>query len=142
MRFVVPQFIEIEPKIIGPITPRQFILLIIAGGLTFLFFKLLDFYIFIVVFVFLITPIFGAFIFLKINGRPFHYFVLNFIQTKRKPSLRVWQKEILNIKEFKLKEKNKEEIRPSQVKKPLPRGRLSELSLIVDTGGKYQEEEE
>ena len=38
------------------------------------------------------------------------------------------------------KEKIKKEIGPSKIRKPLPRGRLSELSLIVDTGGKYQEE--
>jgi len=139
MQFVVPQFIEIEPKIIGPITPRQFILLIFAGGTTFVCYKIFDFYVFVLVFVFLIVPFFGSFTFVKINGRPFHYFVLNFVQTIKKPKIRVWKKEIIPEKEFVLKEKEKK-APPTEIRKPLPRGRLSDLSILVDTGGMAREE--
>ncbi|MCX7779170.1 MAG: PrgI family protein [Patescibacteria group bacterium] len=138
MQFVVPQFIDIEPKIIGPITPRQFILLIFAGGITFLCFKLLDFWIFVVVFLFVICPFFGSFTFVKINGRPFHYFLLNLIQFFQRPKVRVWRKEIIPEKEIVLK-KEKEEA-PPEIKKTLPRGRLSDLSILVDTGGLAREE--
>ena len=35
-QFTVPQFIDVEPKIIGPITTRQF-LIFLAAGLMLLF---------------------------------------------------------------------------------------------------------
>ncbi|MFN3302023.1 MAG: PrgI family mobile element protein [Patescibacteria group bacterium] len=139
MRFVIPQFIDIEPKIIGPITPRQFILLIFGGGITFLCYKIFSFWVFTLITLFLIIPIFGAFTFVKVNGRPFHYFVLSLVQTKKRPSLRIWQKEYIKEKEF-VPKKEKKIIEPIPIKKPLPKSRLSQLALQVDTGGKYQEE--
>jgi len=70
--FAVPQFIDVENKIFGPITTRQFILVMIAGMLDFIFYKLLYFN----AFIFLSVPITGIFCiiaFLKINGMPFHF---------------------------------------------------------------------
>lgn len=43
MQFKVPQFLEIEDKIFGPFTFRQFIYLVGGGGLCFVLFKLLGF---------------------------------------------------------------------------------------------------
>jgi hypothetical protein len=44
MRFAVPQFIDVEDKIFGPLTFRQFIYLTGGAGLAFLSFKLLPIY--------------------------------------------------------------------------------------------------
>ena len=140
MRFVVPQFIDIEPKIIGPITPRQFIIIIIGGGLTFLCYKLFSFWVFIIATFLFIVPVFGAFAFVKFNGRPFHYFILSIIQSVKRPSLRIWRKEYIPEKEAVLP-KDKKISEPIVTRKPLPAGRLSTLSLQVDTGGKFVEEE-
>ncbi|MEI6528379.1 MAG: PrgI family protein [bacterium] len=41
MRFQVPQFIEIEDKIFGPLTIKQFIYLAGGGGLAFIIFRFL-----------------------------------------------------------------------------------------------------
>lgn len=139
MRFIVPQFIDIEPKIIGPITPRQFILLIIGGGTIFFCYKIFSFWTFLIITLFFLIPIFGAFTFLKINGRPFHYFVLSFLQFLKRPSLRIWQKEYLPLKEV-IPKKEKKILEPITIRKPLPKGRLSELALQVDTGGRYRGE--
>ena len=40
-RYNVPQFIDVEAKIIGPITARQFIIMLVACGLTFIWYKTL-----------------------------------------------------------------------------------------------------
>jgi hypothetical protein len=138
-QFTVPQFIDVESKVIGPITARQFLIFIAAailGGVAYLAF---DFELFAVVGVLLII-VAGVFAFLKINGRPFHYFVLNLIQTLKKPGLRVWnhklgkdlEAEIVNI-EYKEKIPRKE---------LYDKSRLAELSLVVDTKGQYQNTEE
>ncbi len=138
-QFLVPQFIEVEPKIIGFITARQFIICLVGAGFLFLAYKLADFSLFILLGIIIVIITF-LFAFIPINGRPFHYFLLNLIQTLKKPSLRVWYKEKEKEKELKPKEEKKEIIRAVEPKRQLPPSRLSELSLIVDTGGSYREE--
>jgi hypothetical protein len=138
MQFVVPQFIDIEPKIIGPITPRQFIILIITGAFIFVAYKLSDFSLFLIEAV-VIFGIGGTSAFLKINGQPVHYFLLNLTQTLKRPMLRIWRKDFIMAKELVVKEKGK--IAPVAVpRKTLSNARLSNLSILVDTGGLYHEE--
>ena len=69
MRYQVPQFIEIEDKIFGPLTLRQFIYLAGGGGLCLVFFTLLPLYLTVV----LSIPVAGfaaGLAFYEINGRP------------------------------------------------------------------------
>jgi hypothetical protein len=136
-QFVVPQFIDVENKIIGPLTVRQFLTFLVGAGLMFAVFKLASFWLAAIenLFIFALT---GLFAFLKINGRPFHYFLLNLIQTLRRPTLKIWNKQAIFRRE---KEEKKKEPPRMIVKKHLTASRLSELSLVVDTGGAYQEEE-
>lgn len=44
MQFKVPQFLEIEDKIFGPFTFKEFIYLVGGGGLCFILYKLLGFW--------------------------------------------------------------------------------------------------
>ncbi len=70
MEYQVPQFIEVEDKIVGPLTLRQFIYLAGAGGLCVVFFVYLP----IVIAILLSLPVAGlaaALAFYKINGKPF-----------------------------------------------------------------------
>lgn len=68
-QYQVPQFIEVEDKIFGPLTLKQFIYLAGSGGFILLCFTLLP--------LFLALPLAGiaggigaAFAFYKVNGRP------------------------------------------------------------------------
>lgn len=70
MQFRVPQFIDVEDKVIGPLTLKQFGYLLGAGGLGFLiwYFIPIKFLAFL-----LILPVSGFFValaFVKINNRP------------------------------------------------------------------------
>jgi len=140
-QYVIPQFIDIEDKVIGPITVRQFVIIIVGGGLIFLEYKLADFTLFLTegIFTLLFTILIA---FYKVNGRPVHYFLLNFIQTLKKPKLRVWHK-TLSTAELKtnLKVAPQEVIPQVSAKKIIGSSKLAELSLIVDTGGVYQGED-
>ncbi|MBI4714230.1 PrgI family protein [Candidatus Uhrbacteria bacterium] len=140
-QFVVPQFIDAEDKIFGPITARQFIILMIAGLLDFGLFKLLSFVPFLLVGV-PIVIIAGTVAFAKINGQVFHYFLLNIIQTFKKPKLRIWDKKYSDseLKIF-MKQAPPELPKIQPRKAPISISRLNELSLIVNTGGIYQPEE-
>lgn len=140
-QFVVPQFIDAEDKIFGPITARQFIILLVAGLVDFALFKLLSFVWFLLIGVPVIA-IAGVFAFTKINGQVFHYFMLNILQTFKRPRLRVWDKV---YSDSELKEMMRDELPPPPIarpqKAPLSSSRLNELTLVVNTGGVYKPEE-
>lgn len=142
-QFVVPQFIDVEDKIIGPLTVRQFIIMMVGGFFLFLEFRLADFGLFILeglVTLFLVA----LFAFFKVNGMPFHFFFVNFVATINKPKIRTWQK---TTPLFELKDSlhqpvitHKDEAIPT--KPGLHKSRLTELSLVVDTGGAYKPDED
>lgn len=137
-QFTVPQFIDVEDKIIGPITSRQFLILIAGMLLIALFWKIFDFSAF-AFFALLDVAVFGTFAFVRINSMPFHFFLLNFLQTLKRPSLRIWNKsfgkDLINDDPEIVIEK--EEI---YYKSAFTSSRLNELSLIVDTQGAYRGE--
>ncbi len=141
--FTVPQFIDTEDKIIGPVTVRQFIICLAGIIVIALTYKFFDFTTFAMVSIFTII-VCGGFAFVKINGRPFHYFVLNLIQTFKKPKLRIWNHKN-PLKEIIIEEKNDgREIQEGHITPPKfrPAGsRLKELALIIDTKGVYKGEE-
>jgi hypothetical protein len=70
MRYQVPQFIEVEDKIFGPLTLKQFIYLAGGGGLCLVFLTLLPLWLAIP----LALPVVAlslALAFYEVNGRPF-----------------------------------------------------------------------
>ncbi len=137
-QFVVPQFIDAEAKLLGPITARQFVILLVTTLLGAIVYGLADRTLFIII----ASPIalIGLTLaFVKVNGQNFHFFMLNIIMTFRKPRLRVWSR-ILDpeyLKQF----VNKEIVIPKKIiphKEFVRSSRLNELSLIVNTGGEYR----
>lgn len=73
MRFEVPQFIEIEDKIFGPLTWRQFLYLGGGIGAAVVMFLVLPF-IFFVIFGIPLALLSAALSFYPVNSRPFSYF--------------------------------------------------------------------
>ncbi len=97
MRFEVPQFIEIEDKIFGPLTWRQFLYLGGGLGMAVVLFLRLPFLLFVLSGIPL-ALIAGALAFYPVNNRPFSYFleaVVNYISGKR---LYLWRKEEVTYK--------------------------------------------
>jgi len=142
-QFVVPQFIGVEDKVIGPITVRQFILMVIGGVFIFIAFKYTDItlFLFLAVVILILVFLFGFF---KVNGLAFHNFLLNIMMSFKKPSLRVWNKKLSDeeLQIFIHKPiKKKEQLKKAQKKKMISMSRLAELSLIVDTKGNYKGEQ-
>ncbi|OGH72801.1 MAG: hypothetical protein A2921_03235 [Candidatus Magasanikbacteria bacterium RIFCSPLOWO2_01_FULL_43_20b] len=139
-QFVVPQFIDVEDKIFGPITVRQFLILLTSGLLVFLAFKYADFALFITT---LAVVGGGSLIvaFVKINGQTFHYFILNLLQTVRRPGLRVWRKNYDKDELNYLRLQEPPEIEEKEERKAARSEHIRDLALIVNTGGFYRPEE-
>ncbi len=141
-QFVVPQFIDVEDKIFGPITTRQFLILLVASGGVFLAYRFADLILFAVI---LALVGGGALIlaFVKINGQAFHYFLLNIAQTIKTPNRRIWYNgytdQELNI--FRVwGTEEKEEAAEKQ--RPVRREHIRNLSLQVNTGGYFKADDE
>ena len=117
MQFVVPQFIEVESKIIGPISARQFIIMLVGGGLIFLLYKLAPLWLLIIgaILVMALVIMFG---FAKVNSQPFHWFFLNLVQTFRRPRLRLWYREEFQLREKKPKKEKVDLATVRRVKVP------------------------
>ncbi len=140
-QFTVPQFIDVEDKILGPISVRQFLILLIGGGVGFIFYTIADFTLFLLL-ALVDLALTATFAFVRINGVPFHYFLLNILQTFKRPGLRVWQNEVSSA-EIRSAMKQPETAKATEtifMKEPLAMAPLSQLSLIVDTGGVYKGE--
>ena len=102
MQFRVPQFLDIEDTIFGPFTFKQFIYLVGGGGLAFIIYKLLGFWLgaipilIVVGFALLLT-------FYKPNGKPFIEMVQAAFSYLFQSKLYIWKRkkvepEILNKK--------------------------------------------
>lgn len=141
-QFVVPQFLDVEPKIFAFITMRQFLILLGVLVLEFAVYRIFLNILYVILFGVPILAIGLMFAFAKVNGQPFHFIVLSFIQTWQKPRLRMWDK-TLNDQDLRVfLETVDEEIAPPPVRKaPIERSRLNELTLVVNTGGVYESEE-
>lgn len=92
MRFEVPQFIEVEDKIFGPFTWKQFVYLAGAGGAVVLFFLTLPF----VVFIFFSLPVVGlaaGLAFYPVNNRPLSLLLEAITAYFSKSRLYLWRKD-------------------------------------------------
>ena len=136
-QFTVPQFIDVEDKVIGPITVRQFVIILFSAGMIAICYKVFYFTTFLVLTI-VISFVTVIVAFVKVNGVNFHVFLTNFFITLFKNNERVWNnafgKENLRIETEKLVA-HEDEVIPV---KPYTASRLTELSLIVDTQGVFR----
>ncbi len=96
MRYQVPQFIEVEDKIFGPLTLKQFIY--VAGGIgaSIALYLFLPWYLFTVP-ILVILGFSLALAFYKINNRPFIFAMESWFNYTLHPKLYIWHKEEQNV---------------------------------------------
>ncbi|MDB4984528.1 MAG: seg [Patescibacteria group bacterium] len=91
MRFEVPQFIDVEDKIFGPLTLKQFIYLAGGVGLGYVCYKVAPFPLsWILGIVFIAAG--GVFAFYKINNRPFIAIAQSYLAYRLKNRLYIWRR--------------------------------------------------
>ena len=97
MKYQVPQFVDVESKIIGPLTLKQFIY--VAGGIgaCFLLLRFLPFLIAILVSI-PIAGFAGALAFYKVNGKPFERIIEVAVAYYSSSRFFIWKKEQVPIK--------------------------------------------
>ena len=89
MRYKIPQNIDMQDRIIGPLTMIQFVYAVVGGGLCYSIYMSIP-----APFSYaLVTPaaiLTLAIVFLKINERPFLSFLLSVVQFYTVPRERIW----------------------------------------------------
>lgn len=90
MQFQVPQFLDVEDKIFGPLTLKQFLYLAGAGALSFILFFALEEWLWIT-FTVLLGAIAGSLAFVKYNGRPLVYMLMHALKFAWQPKMYLWQ---------------------------------------------------
>lgn len=128
MRYQVPQFVDVESKVIGPFTLKQFIY--IAGGIgaCFILFHLLPFFIAILVSI----PVAGfaaSLAFYKINGKPFEKIIESAAIYYSSSRFFIWKKEQISLKP-KVVVTQKPRNTTQTIR--LTRGKLRELARSLD----------
>lgn len=94
MRFSVPQFIEIEDKIFGPFTFKQFVYLAGGAAICFLVYNFIPFFL---ISILLILPIGGfalALAFYRVNNKPFINVVESAVSYFIHDKLYIWEKRV------------------------------------------------
>ncbi len=91
MRFEVPQFIEVEDKIFGPFTWKQFIYLAGGAGAGVMLYILLPFLLFLVI-AGPIMALAAGLAFFPVNNRPLSVFVESAIRYISSTRLYLWKK--------------------------------------------------
>lgn len=141
MQYQVPQFIEVEDRIIGPLTLKQFIYLAGSAGLCVVFFFNLPF----VVALLLGLPVAGlggALAFYKVNGKPFIEILeagFNYLFGKK---LFLWRRHDPTLSELqtaaqaaaKEAEARAAAEQAAKTEPKLTRSKLSELAWSLDAG--------
>lgn len=127
MRFEVPQFIEIEDKIFGPLTWRQFVYVAGGGGLA----AVLFFFTPLIIFVLFGIPVIAlSFLlsFYPVNNRPFSIFLESAVRYFRGSKLYLWQKSGSGV----YKGSQKEETNGANYMPPQNTGNIASLSRRLE----------
>ncbi len=132
MRFTVPQFIEHEAKIVGPLTFRQFIFIGVAGAIGFILYFTVPFSIFLIA-CFILGGGAIALAFLKIGGKPLPAVLGNFLKFNLSPKIYIWRKTEVPIKVFKKEEVKKEEIEEELPLKIAEKSQLKKIKTKIET---------
>jgi hypothetical protein len=126
MRYQVPQFIEMEDKVIGPFTLKQFVYLAtvpaVCYGLSFITETI---YVILVGIIFF--PIAVSLAFLKVNGKSFAKVFLGMLNFIKRPQVYVWKRISQKTDTSPIKKKTKRKITTQQNNKPEDFKKLAEI---------------
>jgi hypothetical protein len=134
--YQVPQFIEREARIVGPLTFRQFLFMGGAGAVVFLLYFTLagsNFLLFLLISIILVGGG-GVFAFLRPGGRSFFETILNFFTFLFTSKVYLWKKKQVSPKFIQLGEKPKKiKMEEKAVPKIIEKSRLKDLSSQIET---------
>jgi hypothetical protein len=135
MEFTVPQFIDREPKLMGPFTLKQFLYIAVPGAISFVLHFIIGKNNF-PLFIFISIVLFGTGIalgFVKIKGYTLPAFFKNFLFFSLAPKIFLWGRKIRPPRFQKAVKMEKEKIGEEHLLKVAQQSGLQKLSTHVET---------
>jgi TM2 domain-containing membrane protein YozV len=141
MQFQVPQYIEVEDKLVGPLSLKQFVYLAGAGGFAYILWKKLP--------IFIALPLIGAIAWFALMlafyprekfGKPFVEIVQSGFKYFMRTRLYTWKKLPPKITDNRQPATDNQQVRGFSM--PIPtvtEGKLKDLSWNVDVAGDKEE---
>ncbi len=132
---MVPSDIDVEDKILGPFTLKQFIYLLIGTMAVFIIYTI--FKKVLILFVILSLPVVLltiAFVFYKFNEQPFEQFIASFIAFYMNPSKRIWNRDT-TLADIGIIPEEERKTELTEMPKKKSTSRLDELAYMLDNQG-------
>lgn len=130
MQFKVPQFLEIEDKIFGPFTFKQFVYLAGGAGLCFVLFKLMGL-LFGIIPMLIVAGISLALTFYRPNNKPFIDMIEAGFKYTTQSKLYIWKRR--TVKKSELLQASSQKKEEEQENEPrLGRSKLRDLAWSLD----------
>lgn len=136
MRYKVPQNIDMQDRILGPLTMIQFIYAVIGGGICYAIYmssipKPFSYFLIVPVAMFV-----AAMDFLKINERPFLDFLISVLEFSSVPKQRIWHHEQMPDLRVEIYKANKQ-TGPIIQSKNVSREEITALAEKLDRGNQH-----
>lgn len=134
MQFQVPQGLDLEDKIIGPLTLIQFLYLLIGGIIDYLlFFAIFGSFLFWLIAI-PVALVALALAFLKIQDQPLSYFIKSGFIYLGRPKIRLWHRQGYAKPSIQKTIKKIAKNAPPP-KKAIEKSELEKLAYVLDVGG-------
>lgn len=129
MQFSVPQFIDVEDKVVGPFTGKQALYLMVGGGVLLLCFTFFNIFFFFLVAI-VVAPVTLAFVFYRPRGVTLAQFLGNALEYYTTNHLYFWRREPESALFKAVQKRHTIEEAPM---KTVTRSRIRELANLLDT---------
>jgi hypothetical protein len=131
MQFKVPQFLDIEDKLFGPFTFRQFVYMAGGAGICFVLYKLVGF-LWGILPILAIAGLSFALAFYRPNNKPFIGMIESAFKYLTQSKLYVWQKKDVLVGENKEQQKDATKTVPLYAEARLTGNKLKDLAWSLD----------
>lgn len=128
--FSVPQFIDVEDKIAGPLTWKQLLWMIGMGAMLLIYFKYFDTALFIIIAIPTVL-LFVALAFYKPNGFPLTTFIFYAVLFLFRPKVALWERSVVKKPEVKAPEVKTEDT--NMQSKQMDPEKLRSLAHLLDS---------
>jgi len=129
MQYSVPQFLNVEDKIVGPFTGKQVLFLIMGFGVLLIAFTFFNIVFFAVIAI-IVIPVTVAFAFWKPKGMTVSRLITNIINFSTTPHLYIWRREP-NLIMYKMTQRKISGDKPAE--KKVSKRKIRELAWLLDT---------
>ncbi|MCL5436101.1 MAG: PrgI family protein [Patescibacteria group bacterium] len=140
MQFSVPQFTDVEDKIVGPLTLRQFFILLAGGVVVLVVFRFAGNFLLFIIFALPVVGVFAFAAFGSYNGKSFGDLIVTGLSFFAEPNSFVFRKGEKGLAQVKRQEKPPKTAAASDLSPEEKLSRLHKLTYILDQDAKEEEQ--